>query len=328
MGRISRSSSLHSEVDEHAERSTDSVASARVFAFHSLPLRAIALRMSAPMLALATLLFVCGVFAAGCAAPQQPGPTPQSKPLSTQGRWSGTFTAQDQTSGGQVRITVAADGGVDGSLVDSVWQRIHGTARTGVLSGSIAAGSAQVVIVWSTGQRDRFDGTAFSPSLGSLGINLSRYDSSGNFAQDGGLTVALHEAGVAAQPPFVEPPTKPLDAMARWVGKWTANFYDRSGNAGTGSITVVAYGSLRGVLIDDAWSDGNPGKPVRQATLAGSVDDSGVLALSVQWSDGAQLLLSGVGYFQEPETAVFQLGPSRESVAKDGPALTLTIGRD
>jgi len=278
--------------------------------------------MSVPLLALCVLLFH------SCAAPQQPGPKPQSKPLSTVGRWSGTFTAQDQSSGGQVRVTIAANGAIDGSLVDSVWQRIHGTARTGVLSGSIAGGSAQVAIVWSTGQSDRFDGTAFAQSMGSLGINLSRYDSSGNFAKDGGMAFALHEAGVAAEPPFGEPPTKPLDSMARWIGKWTANFYDRSGNAGTGSITIIADGSLRGVLIDDAWSDGESTKPVRQATLAGSVDDAGLLALSVQWSDGPQILLSGVGYFQEPETAVFQLGPSRESVVKDGPAMTLTVGRD
>jgi hypothetical protein len=276
----------------------------------------------------ALLVASCALFLNGCAAPQQPGPTPQSKPLSTVGRWSGTFTAQDQSSGGQVRMTIAANGGVDGSLVDSVWQRIHGTARTGVLSGSIAGGSAQVSVAWSTGQRDRFDGTAFALSMGSLGMNLSREDSSGNFAKDGGIVFALHEAGVAAQPPFGEPPTKPLDSMARWIGKWTANFYDRSGNAGTGSITIAADGSVRGVLIDDAWSDGDSSKPVRQATLAGSVDDAGVLALSVQWSDGAQVLFNGVGYFQEPESAVFQLGPSRESVAKDGPALTLTVGRD
>jgi len=279
------------------------------------------------MRACASVLCVAFILA-GCAAPQQPGPTPQSKPLSTIGRWSGTFTAQDQMSGGQVRLTVAANGGVDGSLVDSVWQRIHGTARTGSLTGSIAGGSAQVTVAWSTGQRDRFDGTAFAPSMGSLGINLSRYDSSGNFAKDGGVVFALHEAGVAAQPPFGEPTTTPLDAMARWVGKWTANFYDRSGNAGTGGITIIADGSVRGVLIDDAWSDGSAGKPVRQATLAGSVDAGGVLALSVQWSDGAPQVLTGVGYFQAPESAVFQLGPTRESVAKDGPALTLTVGRD
>lgn len=277
---------------------------------------------------IAPLFAGCVLLLHGCAAPQQPGPTPQSKPLSTLGRWSGTFTAQDQASGGQVRLAVAADGTVDGSLVDSVWQRLHGTARTGSLAGSIAGGSAQVTVAWSTGQRDRFDGTAFAPSMGSLGINLSRYDSSGNFAKDGGVVFALHEAGVAAQPPYGEPTTKPLDAMARWVGKWTANFYDRSGNAGTGSITIVADGSVRGVLIDDAWSDGETGKPVRQATLAGSVDAGGVLALSVQWSDGAPQVFTGVGYFQEPESAVFQLGPTRESVAKDGPALTLTIGRN
>ncbi len=247
---------------------------------------------------------------------------------STVGRWSGSFTGQNLGSGGDARIVIADDGSVSGSLVDTVWARAQGSARTGTLSGSLTVGVAQVTIVWSTGQSEKYEGVASAPSHGSLGINLRLYAPDGNFARSGNLAFALHEQGAAPTPPYGAPPTQAVDFLAQYVGQWTANFHSIDGNAGTGSVTITTDGELRGAVVDDAWSDAAVGNPERHGSLSGKVNAQGQLALAWTWQGGATQYVHGSGYFEAPETLVFQMGESLEAMKANGPSITLTLGRD
>ncbi|MSR29174.1 MAG: hypothetical protein EXS03_06335 [Phycisphaerales bacterium] len=285
-------------------------------------------------------LVVCAVAAiSACnSPPTQPAPpqdrtetgdTPQ--PVSTVGRWSGSFTAQNQASGGQARITIAEDGSVTGSFVDSVWQRAHSVARTGLITGRLTAGVAQVTIAWSTGQSERYEGVASAPSYGSLGINLRLYAPDGNFARSGNLALSLHEQGVVSGPPYGQPPTEPKDFLAQYVGKWTANFHTADGNAGTGSVTIATSGDVRGTLVDDAWSDSSAGSPAQHGSVSGSVNAQGQFVLAWSWSSGGgqtAASIRGHGYFQAPETLIVHLGDSPEAMVLNGPLVTLTLERD
>ncbi len=259
--------------------------------------------------------------------PTQPGPV-AGQSVSTIGRWSGSYTAQDQTSGGQARLSIGATGSVDGSVVDSVWQRAHGVGRTGIISGSVTAGVAQVTIAWSTGQSEKFEGMASAPSFGSMGIDLRQYGPDGNFAKGGNLAFALHEQGVAAGPPYGKPKTTQPNFMTQFVGRWTVNFYTADGNAGTGTATIAANGDLTGVLVDDAWADSAAGQNARHGSLVGKIDDSGKLVLALSWNGSTAQNVQGVGYFEEPETLVFQMGKDIDAVTQNGPAITMTMGRD
>lgn len=286
------------------------------------------------------LIAISATSVVNCSAPPtQPSPDSAavqdgSPPRTTVGRWSGSFTAQDGTSGGSARITVAQDATISGSLVDTVWQRAHTVARTGVISGSIAGGVAQLQVEWSTGQSEKFEGTATAPSFGSLGINLRQYAPDGNFARSGGVALALHEQGVIASPPYGQPATTQQDFLAQYAGRWTVNFYSADGNSGNGSLTITAGGDLTGALVDDGWSDRGPGGPMRHASLSGKIDGAGHLVLCITWSargtvpSGSGEVLQGSGYFEEPETVVFQLGRDPESLKQNGPQLTMTMGRD
>jgi len=259
--------------------------------------------------------------------PSQPGPV-AGQNVTTVGRWSGSFTAQNQMSGGQARLSIAADGSVNGSLVDSVWQQAHGVGRTGIITGSVTAGVAQVSIAWSTQQTERFEGMASAPSYGSMGINLRQYGPDGNFAKGGGLVFALHEQGVAASPPYGVPPTTQSNFMDQFVGRWTVNFYTVDGNAGTGTATIASNGDLRGVLVDDSWADSATAHGAQHGSLSGKIDASGKLALAVTWGTSAAQNLQGTGYFEAAQTLVFQMGTDIESLKQNGPAFTMTMGRN
>lgn len=259
--------------------------------------------------------------------PSQPGPV-AGQSVTTVGRWSGSFTAQDQMSGGQARLSIAADGSVNGSLVDSVWQESHGVARTGIITGSVTAGVAQVSIAWSTQQSERFEGMASAPSYGSMGINLRQYGPDGNFAKGGSIAFALHEQGVTASPPYGTPKTNQVNAMDQFVGRWTLNFYTLDGNAGTGTATIASNGDLRGALVDDAWSDSATEKSAQHGSLSGKIDASGKLALAVTWGTSAAQNLQGTGYFEAAETLVFQMGTDSGAAQQDGAAFTMTMGRN
>lgn len=271
--------------------------------------------------------FIAFTLAACQAPPSQPGPV-AGQSVSTIGRWSGSYTAQDLTSGGQARLSIAADGTVNGSLVDTVWQRAHGVGRTGIIAGSVTAGVVQVVIAWSSGQTEKFEGMASAPSYGSMGIDLRQYGPDGNFAMGGNLAVALHEQGVATGPPYGTSPTIQPNFMTQYVGRWTVNFYTADGNAGTGTATIAANGDLRGALVDDAWADSAAGQRARHGSISGKIDDSGKLVLAVTWVGFAAQNIQGTGYFEEPETLVFQMGADIDAVKQNGPALTMTMGRD
>ncbi len=279
---------------------------------------------------LTTLLLLLGQF--GCAGaptqPPAPGSAPDSARTSTAGRWSGSFTAQNQAAGGRVRLTVGDDGKVNGSLVDTVWQSQHGVARTGTMAGTLGGGVAQVTVIWSTGQTEQYEGTASAPSHGSLGVNLRLYAPDGNFARSGGIALALHDQGSPASPPYGAPPTTPVNFLAQYQGKWVANFHSIDGNAGTGSVTIDADGNVTGAVVDDEWSDSSVGNPAEHATLAGKVNGDGQLALSWTWKGQPAQYVHGKGYFEAPETLVFQMGPSLEAMVANGPSLTLTLARD
>ncbi|MEN9669683.1 MAG: hypothetical protein RLZZ386_1590 [Planctomycetota bacterium] len=266
-------------------------------------------------------------FGACNSPPTQPGPI-AGESVSTIGRWSGSFTAQDQTSGGQARLTIGSDGKVDGSLVDSVWQAAHGVGRTGIISGSVTAGVTQVTIGWSTSQTEKFEGMASAPSFGSMGINLRQYGPDGNFAKGGNIAFALHQQGVAAGPPYGKPDTTQPNFMDQYVGRWTVSFYTGDGNAGTGTATIAANGDLTGVLVDDAWADSTSGLSARHGSITGKIDDTGKLALGISWNGSAAQYIQGTGYFQAPESVVFLMGKDIDAVKLNGPALTMTLGRD
>jgi hypothetical protein len=266
-------------------------------------------------------------FGACNSPPTQPGPI-AGESVSTIGRWSGSFTAQDQTSGGQARLSIGADGKLNGSLVDSVWQAAHGVGRTGIVSGTVTAGVAQVTIAWSTSQTEKFEGMVSAPSFGSMGINIREYGPDGNFAKGGNIAFALHEQGVAAGPPYGKPKTTQPNFMTQFVGRWTVNFYTSDGNAGTGTATITRDGDFSGVLVDDAWADSAAGLSARHGSIIGKIDDTGKIVLGISWNGSAPQNIQGVGYFEEPETVVFQMGKDIDAVKLNGPALTMTLGRD
>ncbi len=270
--------------------------------------------------AAASLLTACNT------APKQPSAV-AGESTSTIGRWSGSFTAQDQTSGGQARVTVAADGAITGSLVDSVWKAAHGVGRTGAMTGSIAAGTAQISIEWSTGQTEKFEGVATAPSFGSMGLTIRQYGPDGNFAKGGSIALALHEQGVAASPPYGKPATTPFAALDQYVGSWRINFFTADGNSGLGTATISSTGELRGAIIDDGWSDGNT-SAARHGSLDGKIDAMGHLDVAVCWEKNAAQFLQGTGWFESSESLFFQLGTDIEAVKQNGPALTMTLGRN
>ena len=283
--------------------------------------------MRAKIFAVQSIVVALFALVACQSPPTQPGPV-AGEPISTIGRWSGSYTGQDQMTGGQARVSIGADSTLTGSLVDSIWQRAHGVARTGIISGSLTAGVAQVTIAWSSGQTEKFEGMASAPSYGSMGINLRQYGPDGNFAKGANLAFALHEQGVAAGPPYGVPPTTQPNFMTQYVGRWIANFHTADGNAGTGSATIDSNGEVQGALVDDAWADSSAGQSARHGLIVGTIDDSGKLVLALTWSGSAPITLQGVGYFGAPESLVFQMGTDIEAVRRDGPALTMTLGRN
>lgn len=287
-----------------------------------------------------TLASLVAVIAASCnSIPTQPAPDSAAAqagaPAPTiAGRWSGSFTAQDLTSGGTARVSIAPDATVSGSLVDTVWQRAHGVARTGIITGSVAGGVAQMEIAWSTGQSEKFEGTASAPSSGSLGVNLRQYGPDGNFAKGGNIALALHEQGVQAGPPYGAQPATQPNFMAQYTGRWSVNFFGADGNSGTGSVTISKTGDVTGALVDDTWSDTVDGRKARHASLSGKIGEDGALAVAISWASpgsvptGSGDALQGKGYFEEPETVVFQLGTDPESLKLNGPLFTMTLTRD
>ena len=277
---------------------------------------------------LRAVTFAALLTAIGCnAPPKQPGPV-AGENMSTIGRWSGSFTAQDQMSGGQARVTIGADGSITASLVDAVWKASHGVGRTGALTGSISAGTAQVTIAWSTGQTEKYEGIATASSYGSMGLTIREYGPDGNFAKGGSIALALHEQGVAALPPFGKPATTQPNFLDQYVGQWSINFSTADGNAGTGSMTIKKNGDVRGAIVDDAWSGDAAKNPARHGALDGKIDARGHLVVAVIWGSSPAQTLQGVGYFEAAEQLVFQLGRDAEVVAQHGAAMTMTLGRN
>ncbi|MSR69367.1 MAG: hypothetical protein EXS17_03370 [Phycisphaerales bacterium] len=283
--------------------------------------------MSIQSIACAATLAAVSLLSACNSAPKQPGAV-AGESTSTIGRWSGSFTAEDQTSGGHARLTVAPDGSVTASLVDSVWKAAHGVGRTGAMTGSIAAGTAQVSIAWSTGQTEKFEGVATAPSYGSMGLTIRQYGSDGNFAKGGSIAFALHEQGVAATPPYGKPTTSQPDLLAQYVGQWRLNFYTADGNNGVGTATISATGEVRGVTIDDAWSDGSTSQAARHGVLVGKIDAAGHLDLAVTWGSSPPQFMQATGYFESAESLVFLLGADIEAVELKGAAMTMTLNRN
>ena len=161
-----------------------------------------------------------------------------------------------------------------------------------------------------------------------MGINIREYGPDGNFAKGGNIAFALHEQGVAAGPPYGKPKTTQPNFMTQFVGRWTVNFYTSDGNAGTGTATITRDGDFSGVLVDDAWADSAAGLSARHGSIIGKIDDTGKLVLGISWNGSAAQNIQGVGYFEEPETVVFQMGKDIDAVKLNGPALTMTLGRD
>ncbi len=196
------------------------------------------------------------------------------------------------------------------------------------MSGSIAAGTAQVSITWSTGQCEKYEGVATAPNFGSLGLTIRQYGPDGNFAKGASLALALHEQGVPATPPYGAPATEQSDARAQYVGQWRINCFTADGNNGIGTATISASGEVRGAVIDDAWSDGKSSDAARHGAIVGKIDASGHLDLALTWGNSATQYLQATGYFESAESLVFLLGSDIEAVKRDGPAMTMTLGRN
>ena len=230
-------------------------------------------------------------------------------------------------SGGPARWAIDGQGHVQGSLTDTVWLRSHGTPRTGLVSGSCTGGVALLTVTWSTGQVDRFEGMIISSAFGAMGCNLTQKGSDGNSVHGGGMTFDLHEAGVAAQPPFGTPTeiTHP-DMLQRYVGRWVTTFSEANGDAGTGALRIARDGTISGSMVSDAFSDPSSGFPSRTITLVGKVDADGSLALDVT-QGGSTQTLQGKGYFETPDTWVANLATSHEALAQSGPAMTISFSR-
>lgn len=277
------------------------------------------------------LLFAALALAAPrCAAPpRQPlPPTQEGAPAPTiEGRWMGSYMTEGDISGGPARWAIDAQGNVQGSLTDTVWLRSHGTPRTGLLSGSCTGGVALVTVTWSSGQVDRFEGVITSSAFGSMGCNLTQKGADGNSVHGGGMTFDMHEAGVAAQPPFGTPAdvTHP-DMLQRYVGRWVTTFSEANGDAGTGAVRVQRDGTFSGSMVSDAFSDPSAGFPSRTVTVTGRVDADGSLALEIKAGDATQSL-QGKGYFETPDMWVANLAASHEALAQSGPAMTISFSR-
>jgi hypothetical protein len=281
-------------------------------------------------LAICLLAVPISLAASSCSAPprQPPPPTQSGAPAPTiEGRWTGTFMTEGGISGGKARWAIDAQGQVQGSLTDTVWLRSHGTPRTGLLSGSCTGGVALMTVTWSTGQVDRFEGVVTSSAFGSMGCNLTQKGSDGNAVHGGGMTFDLHEAGVAAQPPFGEPAevTHP-DMLQRYVGRWVSTFSESNGDAGTGAVRIARDGGLSGSMVSDAFSDPSSGFPSRTVTMTGRVDADGTISIDIA-ADGATKTLQGKGYFETPDTWVANLAASHEALAQSGPAMTISFTR-
>lgn len=278
----------------------------------------------APALALALAAL------SACEAPprQPPPPTQQGTAAPTvEGRWLGTFMTQGMTSGGRARWVIDSSGKVTGSLVDTVWQRAHGAGRTGALEGSCTGGIAMLTVTWSTGQVDRFEGAITSSAYGSMGCNASQRGSDGNAVHGGGITFDMHEAGVAAQPPFGTPTAESHpDFLQRFVGRWSVTFSASGGDAGTGAVTIARDGTVTGSIINDAFSDAGSGFPATTTALSGKVTADG--SLSIGMGEGtAMSVLQGHGYFETPEMWVVNLAATPEALAQSGPAMTMSFSR-
>lgn len=268
--------------------------------------------------------------APSCNAPprQPPPPTQEGAPAPTiEGRWTGSYMTEGGMSGGAARWAIDAQGNVQGSLTDTVWLRSHGTPRTGLISGSCTGGVALMTVTWSSGQVDRFEGVITSSAFGSMGCNLTQRGSDGNSVHGGGMTFDLHEAGVAAQPPFGTPAdvTHP-DMLQRYVGRWITTFSEANGDAGTGAFRVARDGTITGSMVSDAFSDPSSGFPSRTITVAGKVDADGSLALDITSGD-VTLTLQGKGYFETPDMWVANLAATHEALVQSGPAMTLSLSR-
>lgn len=259
---------------------------------------------------------------------QPPPPTQEGAPAPTiEGRWMGSYMTEGGLSGGPARWAIDAQGNVQGSLTDTVWLRSHGTARTGLLSGSCTGGVALMNVTWSTGQVDRFEGAIISSAYGSMGCNLTQKGADGNSVHGGGMTFELHEAGVAAQPPFGTPAevTHP-DMLLRYVGRWVTTYSESNGDAGTGAVRISRDGAIAGSMVSDAFSDPSSGFPSRTVTVSGRVEADGSLSLDIT-EGGSTTTLMGKGYFETPDTWVANLAASQEALAESGPAMTISFAR-
>lgn len=270
------------------------------------------------------------LLASRCGAPprQPPPPTQAGAHAPTiEGRWTGSYMTQGGMSGGSARWAIDPQGNVQGSLTDTVWLRSHGAPRTGLLSGTCTGGVALLAVTWSTGQVDRFEGMITSSAFGSMGCNLTQKGSDGNSVHGGGMTFDLHEAGVAAQPPYGQPAdvTHP-DMLQRYVGRWATTFSEANGDAGTGALRIARDGTVAGSMASDAFSDPSSGFPARTITVTGRIDADGTIALDIASGSSTQSL-QGKGYFETPDTWVANLAASHEALAQSGPAMTISLSR-
>lgn len=239
----------------------------------------------------------------------------------------GSYMTEGGMSGGPARWAIDAHGNVQGSLTDTVWLRSHGTPRTGLLSGSCTGGVALMAVTWNTGQVDRFEGMIISSAFGAMGCNLTQKGPDGNSVHGGGMTFDMHEAGVAAQPPFGTPAevTHP-DMLQRYVGRWVTTYSESNGDAGTGAVRIARDGTVTGSMVSDAFSDPSSGFPSRTVTVSGRIDADGSITLQVATGDATQSL-QGKGYFETPDTWVANLAASHEALAQSGPAMTISFAR-
>jgi hypothetical protein len=234
---------------------------------------------------------------------------------------------QGGMSGGPARWAIDAQGNVQGSLTDTVWLRSHSTARTGLISGSCAGGVALLSVTWSTGQVERYEGMITSSTYGSMGCNLTQHGADGNSVHGGGMTLDLHEAGVAAQPPFGAPSdVSHPDMLQRFVGRWVTTYSESLGDAGTGAVRIARDGTVSGSMVSDAFSDASGGFAPRTVTVGGKVEADGSLTLQLTQGSAVQSL-QGKGYFESPDMWVCNLAASAEALAQSGPAMTLSFSR-
>ncbi|MSR18286.1 MAG: hypothetical protein EXS00_03800 [Phycisphaerales bacterium] len=235
---------------------------------------------------------------------------------------------ESETSGGQARLIVAADGAVSGSVVDEVWARTNAAPRTGELRGEFGiSSSVRLDIHWSNGPVDAYEGSWTSHGANCLGLTASKHKD-GNPEPGTKITFYLSEQGSAARPPYgVAPDRSAPDFLAQFAGRWSMNWYDSAGDWGTGVFTITADGKLTGSLANDSYSDGTEPAPMRSGTAAGAVDAQGFLGLTITWDDGSSESLGGAGYFEGPEEMTFTVGRDPRELAKGGPRLVFNLDR-